>query len=199
MCRPQTRCDASATSLFNGKDLSGWVVEGADRDGQGNSVWRVKDGIIECQGHGIGYLRHATKHNDFVLSLEYRSAPGTNSGVGFRHRSFTGELDTRVSLTGFELQLLDDYGTPPSVNSSGALYRYVAPKRNAIKRPMEWNALLIECCGEHVRATLNGVLIQDVQQASFREIQRKPLSGYISLQNHGGNASFRNIHLRELK
>src|SRR5262245_34838226 len=134
--------------LFNGKDLTGWVVEGVKeyKDGdQVKPVWQVRDGLLHCDGKGFGFLRYAEREfADFKLRLEYRTAPKCNSGVGIRTVPFDPKrnLATRPSLASYEIQITDDAGKPPTKHSSGSLYRYVAPKSNPFKPAGEWNTLV---------------------------------------------------------
>jgi hypothetical protein len=76
-----------------------------------------------------------------------------------------------------------------------SLYRYVPPKKNASKAAGEWNAVVIECRGPKIRVTLNGEVVQDVDQSTIAAIRDKPLSGYFSLQCHGSPVEFRNLQL----
>jgi hypothetical protein len=187
--------------IFNGSDLSGWIVDGrADYlDGElRRPVWTAANGEILCAGRGFGFLRYERELGDFALRLEYRLAPKGNSGVGLRGPVFTGPAATRPSLAGYEIQLLDDSGKPPTDRSTGSLYRYLAPTENAARRAGEWNALEVECRGPRIRVTLNGRLIQDVDQSRHEALAGKPLRGFVSLQNHGSPAAFRAIELRDL-
>jgi hypothetical protein len=194
--------DESFESVFNGEDLGGWVVEGTQNYGKGQRdvpVWTAEDDRIVCNGHGFGFLRYDRSLTDFVLKLEYRLNRGVNSGVGIRYEKFTGERKTRPSYAGYEIQLLDDAGKKPNKSSTASLYRYVAASADASKPAGEWNALTIECRGPRIRVTLNGKMVQDVDQSTIPEIADKPLRGHISLQNHGGKVAFRRIRIQELK
>jgi len=75
---------------------------------------------------------------------------------------------------------------------------YFAPKVNATKPAGEWNQVEITCRGPRIRITLGGQLIQDVDQSQHDATREKPLSGYISVQDHGHRIEFRNIRLKEL-
>ena len=44
-----------------------------------------------------------------------------------------------------------------------------------VKEPGEWNAIDIECRGPRIKITLNGQLVQDVDQSTVEEIKNKPL------------------------
>ena len=193
--------------LFNGRDLDGWVIEShADSEvhPDGRPVWSVKNGEIECDGLGFGFLRYAREpFADVTLRMEFRlgkpaNGEPCNAGIGLRTGAFDRRRSraTRPSLRGYELQLLDDAGSPPSTHSSGSLYRYVAPRENAIRPAGEWNDLEVTLVGPRIRVVLNGRSIQDVDQGSVPQIRSKPLSGFFSLQNHGGPARFRNLRVR---
>jgi hypothetical protein len=191
-------------SLFNGKDLDGWVAEGVstyEKDGKSLPVWSVKDGHLLCTGKGFGFLRYSRREfADFVLHVEFRMAPRCNSGLGIR----TGPFDparsraTRPSFYSYEIQLFDDAGKPPSTHSTGSLYRYVAPRKNPIKPAGEWNSIDIECLGPMVKVTLNGERIIEVDQDRVPQLREKPRKGYVSLQNHGGLIEFRSVRLKEI-
>ncbi len=65
--------------LFNGKDLSNWVVMGKQEG------WEVKDGVIRSEGGREGHwLRSKNKYQDFIFKLEWRVSKGGNSGVYIR-------------------------------------------------------------------------------------------------------------------
>ncbi len=126
----------SDLTLFNGQNLDGWVAEGVSqyvKDNQARPVWTVEDGMLVCTGKGFGFLRYDRQaFTDFVFHVEFRLTPDCNSGLGIRTRSFDPEKSraTRPSFYGYEIQLCDDSGKPPTVHSSGSLYRYVAPRKN---------------------------------------------------------------------
>jgi len=79
-------------TLFNGVDLSGWHVV------QGNNEWVVEDGILRNVKVG-GNLVTDQKFDDFKLHLEFRYAPGGNSGVYLRGR--------------YEVQVLEGWSEEP--------------------------------------------------------------------------------------
>src|SRR4051794_32160986 len=68
---------AEPTSLFNGKDLSGWVNVNCAPD-----TWQVRDGMIICSGKPRGFLRTAEMYQNYRLELEWRHLKSKgNSGV----------------------------------------------------------------------------------------------------------------------
>lgn len=201
MLLPAASAEEKPIQLFNGKDLSGWVVEGRKTYQDGDKqkpIWTVRDGEIHCAGKGYGFLRYDRKFCDYVLRLEYNMSKGCNSGVGIRGVKFTSG-NTRPSAAGFELQILDDAGRKPTNRSGMSLYRYRAAKVNSVKPAGEWNKLRVECRGPVTRVTLNGKLLHDVDHSKDERIKNKPLCGYISVQNHGHTIRFRNLEVVELK
>ena len=50
-----------------------------------------------------------------------------------------------------------------------------------------------------IKVTLNGEQIVDVDQQKMEALRQKPLSGYVCLQNHGGNIEFRELRVREIR
>jgi len=187
--------------IFNGRDLSGWVVDGRKtrtENGQEVPVWTVREGVIHCAGRGGGFLRYDEELGDFIVRLEYCMSKGCNSGIGIRGVVFTGSRKTRPSFAGYEMQIVDDVGREPHKHSSGSLYRYVAPMKNATLPAGQWNRLEIECRGPKIRITLNDQLIHDFDQTTLEQTKDKPLSGYFSLQDHGKVIDYRNLRLKEL-
>ncbi len=201
LCYAASQPADDAAAIFNGQDLSGWVVEGSAtyRDGEEEKpVWHVADAMIVCAGSGFGFLRYDKELKDFAVHIEYRMSKGCNSGIGIRSVPFTGPRSTRPSYAGYEIQIADDAGRDPTDRSSGSLYRYVAPMANATKPPPEWNVIEIECRGPRIRIALNDQVIHDLDQTTIEQIKDKPLAGYLLLQNHGRRIEFQNIRLKEL-
>jgi hypothetical protein len=123
---------------------------------------------------------------------------GCNSGVGIRGVEFTGPAATRPSFASYEIQLLDDAGKPANSHSTCSLYRYLAPTATAVKPAGEWNEMVIECRGPRIKITLNGTVVQDVDQSQVESIKAKPLCGYLSIQNHGKLIEFRRLRVTDL-
>ena len=76
-------------SLFNGEDLSGWIQRG------GKARYYVEDGAIV--GETVprtpnAFLCTEQFYGDFILELEFKVAPGMNSGIQVRSNSFRNYL-----------------------------------------------------------------------------------------------------------
>jgi hypothetical protein len=183
--------DCRAEPIFNGQDLSGWVV-------MHGGEWTVEDGVLVGRNGtnwttnpalSGSWLRTAKEYGDFVLELEYAISSKGNSGIHFRSL-----LEKNPSFTGYEMQIVDDAGGQPRKSGTGSLYDVVAPTKNVSKPAGEWNQVRITCKGKRIQVTLNGEDVVDYQQAD-----RSP-RGYVGLQNHDARAvvKFRNIRIIEL-
>jgi hypothetical protein len=204
------RSEPTTESPFDGKSLTGWVVEGASSFKNGDKmepIWAAKDGLLSCRvtTGSFGFLRYDKKLKDFNLRFDYRfpdpiKGKRGNSGVGIRTTKFDPKQSTatRPSYYSYEVQLLDDADRKPDRHSTGSLYRYVAPSEQAAKPAPQWNTMEIECVGPRIQITLNGKKIIDVDQSMIKELREKPLEGYLCFQNHGSKIDFRNITLRDL-
>lgn len=68
-----------SVSLFNGKNLDGWIVYGTEK-------WYVENGLLVCESgpdKGYGYLGTEKSYKDFELTLEFLPEANGNSGVFF--------------------------------------------------------------------------------------------------------------------
>jgi hypothetical protein len=207
--------------LFNGKDLDGWVIEGARQLKDGTPIWTVADGHIKADAgkNGYGFLRYEKQpFGDFVFRVEYRFAPATadrpkgNSGLGIRTPPYDPKKsgETRPSYAAYEIQLLDDAGQPANAHGSGSLYRYLAPTANAVKPAPEWNTVEVTCRGPRIKVAINGQTVVDADQTTLADLppkgrpatipapKDKPLKGFLCLQSHTGQVEFRKVQVADL-
>src|SRR5678815_1343825 len=64
-------------SLFNGRDLSGWVPVNV-----APNTFTVRDGIIVSTGKPTGVMRTEKQYENFELELEWKHiVPGGNAGL----------------------------------------------------------------------------------------------------------------------
>jgi hypothetical protein len=170
--------------VFNGKDLAGWHSRLPNRE----IGWRVTNGILNNGNAGVPDLVTDAKFWNFALHVEYRIGKGSNSGVGLRGR--------------YEVQIIDDYGRPPSLHGNGALYSRIAPSKNASRPPGEWQTLDIRLVGRIVTVVLNDEKIIDHQVIEgLTAIASDPNEGQpgpLILQGDHGPVEFRNITLTPL-
>ena len=188
--------DKGWVTLYNGKDLTGWQTTGnwlPQKDG--SLLIKPRPGEKGWQRYSA-YLWSEKKYKDFVLHVEYKYPPKGNSGIHFR----VGDLKNPVH-TGIEAQVLDSYGKKKvGPHDHGGIIRTVGASKNMSKKPGEWNTMIVTCNGSHLKVTLNGEQIVDVQ-LDKTPMKDRPLEGYIGLQDHGepNNLHFRNIKIKELK
>ncbi|MBM2844763.1 MAG: hypothetical protein HW407_75 [Bacteroidetes bacterium] len=185
-------------SLLNGSDLAGWkVINGKE----GN--WSVEDGILFTTGEGGGWLSTEREYDNFQLDLDFRLAPGGNSGVFLR-----SPRQGDPAYTGMEIQVLDDYASEYANlkpwQYCGSLYGVQAASPRVTKKAGEWQHYTIVAQGPRVLVTLNNQVIVDADLISHMDKESthpglKRRSGYIGLQCHSLKVEFRNITIKELE
>lgn len=191
--------EAGFTSLFNGRNLDGWVgdVEG----------YAVRDGAIVCLQAKGGNLFAAKEYANFILRFEVKIPPGGNNGIAIRSPQEKGN----VAYSGTEIQVLDDphpmYANIKPYQHHGSVYGVVAATPGALKPAGEWNTQQIAVEGRRVKVTLNGrtIVDADLDEATRNgTLDEKPhpglsrTSGYLGFLGHGSPVEFRNVRIKEL-
>lgn len=212
---------AGFTSLFNGKDLSGWrgrpgkggvfspYVEAAFTDAERKATqdeWNADrdrhwwadaaTGELVTDGKGV-HLATEKAYGNFELRLEWKlTVPDGITGVYLRAYP--------------QVQLWDPASTTRektgAFRGSGALWNNTDDnpgKWPLVKadRPIgQWNHLRVRMVGERVWVWLNGQQTVDGQILDNYFDRSQPLlpTGPIELQSHGTEVRFRNIVVREL-
>lgn len=178
-----------AVSLFNGRNLDGWINYGTEK-------WFVdKDGTMVCESgpeKQYGYLGTEGHYKDFLLSLEFRQEANGNSGVFF-HCSVTG---TKVS--GWQAEI-----APPGLHTGGIYESYgrgwlILPDsaKEKVLKMGEWNKMELRVVGDTVDTWLNGV-----HMIHLTDPKIGAADGQIALQIHSGGGirvRWRNIVLKSL-
>ncbi len=198
--------------LFNGKDLGGWSTRKSDGRPAPADSWTVEDGLLARRGGG--YLWTDKKFGDFILDMEFKVAPKTNSGIIIRHDP-ESKSKKRYWWDGLlELQILDSgRKAKPTMHDCGSLYDMIAPTTNAMKAPGEWNRITITARGNQITVVMNCKKIIDIDLDDWTEAGKNPdgtpnkyhkpvkdqaRSGHILLQEHGHPVWFRNINIKPL-
>ena len=192
--------------LFDGSSLNGWRGLTDHDPGAG---WKVIDGAI-VRTDKSGDLLTLDDFGDFELSVEWKVADATNSGILYR----VSLSEAQTFYTGPEYQILDNIHGGDRVDpkhTAGALYDLVAPQKDLTHPVGTWNQTLIKVKGWHIEHWLNGEKIVDMDLDSPEGRALKAHSkfstmssfatykhGHIALQDHGGTVSFRNIKIREI-
>ncbi|HLF91842.1 MAG TPA: DUF1080 domain-containing protein [Planctomycetota bacterium] len=193
------------TSLFNGKDLSGWVYgksgKGENKSGAG---YAIENGVLFCTVKDGGNLFTEKEYGDFSFKFEFKLTVNANNGIGIR-----APLEGDSAYAGMEIQVLDDGG--PAYKSlrpeqyHGSVYDLVACKRGSQKPVGEWNEQEIWAKGSKVKVTLNGTVIVDADLADIKDEAKlkkhpgvKNAKGHIGFLGHGARVEFRGMRVKEL-
>ncbi len=181
--------------LFNGKDLSGWRINGEEK-------WVVENGTILCQStaNRYGYLTTEKTYRDFNLRLRFRGEAGGNSGVFF-HARITGiDPEHGPDIQGMQVEV-----DPNAGNHTGGLYESggrgwviqpTAEGERALRPLGEWNQLEVSVRRSHIVTRLNGIQIVD-----YTDPAPKFADGVIALQIHTGGGvkvRWKDIHIQEI-
>jgi len=199
-----TACPDDWQSLFDGKTLNGWHSPGNNQAGTTQSVnghipqrgshpqpcttseakttawekgaahWEAVNGELRGCDAGPGYLTSDRSFKNFVLSVEFKALPDTNSGVFIRN--------------GYEVQIWTDQ---EAGYTTGAIVSVAKTAKHYDFKADEWNTMVISAEGDHMTVVLNGEKTLDTNDSKYA-------SGPIRLQYWDYPISFRNLKIREL-
>lgn len=177
-------------SLFNGKDLTGWVPVG-------NEKWTVEDGVIHgvALTDGYGYLKTEKNYKDFHLSLRFLCQGSGNSGVFFHTDFKPGTADVSQGLQ-FEVDCTIGRHTGGLYGDGRGWIVWPSPENETVVRKGEWNEYLLKVEGNRYVSRLNGVTLVD-----FTDPRPRSFDGAIALQLHSGgegDMKFKDIWIRDL-
>jgi len=214
-------------SLFNGKDLTGWIVKCKPTDAD-KQFWQVEDGAILADSmagkdHDYIWLLTQQEYGDFILRLRfqaYRGNPG-NSGIQIRSRYddqaswLDGpQIDINPSGSWRTGMVWDEtrgvkHWLYPDVPKGEWVDPSMAPQEMVFYYSDEepgWNELEIKAVGTRVTAHLNGVKVTDYDGAGVldddvHKARNVGLSGHIALQIHTGDLlkiRYKDIYIKNL-
>jgi hypothetical protein len=191
-------------SLFNGRDLSGWVNANCAPE-----TWSVTNGMIHCTGRPTGAMRTDKQYENFILEVEWRHlSSGGNSGVFIWGTPIAAP--GVPFLRGIEVQVLDHGFNVPGKNQWYTTHGDVFPIHGAKMKPFgrhngdrsfpseerskgspEWNQYRIVCTNGTIRLSVNGAEVSGGEDCNYRK-------GYLALESEGAPVEFRNIRIKEL-
>ena len=204
--------------LFNGENLEGWHTYGAGNTYDG---WYIENGVLIFDHQLRTNSRSSnlvtdSKYTNFELSLDWNISNQGNSGI------FWGVIEDKQFdhpyQTGPEIQILDDnwkeyIEVRGDINRAGSLYGLMAPSTIESKGAGIWNHYLIHIDHnknigyvefnekEVLRFPVHGPEWEAmISKSGFADWPGfgKAKTGHISLQEHGGKVSFKNIKIRIL-
>ena len=231
---PAIGAGQSPNSLNEAEKRAGWklLFDGTNADAFRNyrkeelgKGWEVRDGALVRASKGAGDIVTRDQFEAFELQLEYRIAPGGNSGIMFH----VTEEEPQPWKTGPEVQVLDNAaGKDPQ--RAGWLYQLYAPQvpgwvrqleeaagrtvpdhLDATRPAGEWNHISLRVAPGGSEVAVNGVVYERFKKGSkdwdarvakskFAAFPKfgKADRGHICLQDHGDEVAFRAIKVREL-
>ncbi len=174
--------------LFNGKDLSGWVLS------EKGGLFSVENGEIVGRTKGDleinQFLVTEATYRDFDLKAKVKFING-NSGIQFRSK----RLDNGA-VVGPQADVADQYwGLLYEERGRGILERYPEEKARELVHQGDWNEFEIIARGDHVQIFLNGTKVIDRTDPEFDD------EGIIALQVHVGppmEVRFKDIEIKTL-
>jgi len=147
--------------LFDGKSLDAWRGYKSDTVPQG---WKINDGVLTKDGRPADLISR-DEFGDFELELEWKIAPGGNSGIFYRGSE---EYD-HIYWSAPEYQLLDDEKAEDNetrLTCAGAAYAIYPSPSGHLKPVGEFNATRIVARGAHVEQ-----LAERLQAARIRALE----------------------------
>jgi Domain of Unknown Function (DUF1080) len=176
-------------ALFNGKDLTGWTINGTEK-------WYVENGELVCESgpdKQYGYLSTNKAYKNFILTVQFKQEANGNSGVFFRS-SIEG-----VKINGWQVEV-----APLSMHTGGVYESYgrgwlIQPKPEDEQwlKTGEWNSMKIKVNADEVTTWLN-----DHQMIYLNDTTIGKGEGFIALQIHDGGGikvRWKNLEITEIK
>jgi hypothetical protein len=192
-------------SLFNGEDLSGWVIPDGD-----NGHWRVVGGVIDydalSEAPGDKHLWTEQEYEDFELRIDWRitdtpfisdrvrlikpdgtykldadgneihiTMPVSDSGIFLR-----GITKAQINIWDWPVGSGEVYGFRTDPNMPPEVVTGVTPITMADNDTGEWNAFKIIMMSDRLTVYLNDYKVIDNAQ-----LPDVPERGAIGLQHHG--------------
>ena len=177
---------AGSTSLFNGKDLSGWKIpKGNEKVGW----YQAKQGILELRSGPKkkgSVLWTEKNYKDFEVELEFRFVEGTiDSGIHLRNSD-----QIQIGISG---SLKRDMTCSPYIPGKG--YPVEASDVAKLLKAKDWNKVKIRAIGPKYTTWLQGKEVMNYESGSAKK------EGPIGIQSHGNRnmkIDFRNLTIKEL-
>lgn len=202
---PKTHPDTTGWKDLFAKDLS-------DADFP-KGVWTVEDGVFTASEDQAVWTKKT--YENFVLDLEFKNAPESNSGVIVHCSDKQNWIPNSI-----EIQIADDHsekwGKSPKTWQCAAVFGHAPAHKSLVKKPGEWNRMTITCKGKMVYVVLNGELVTEMDMKRWTSAKKNPdgseipswlsrpvaeleTKGYIGLQGKHAGAPiwFRKMKIKE--
>jgi hypothetical protein len=202
-------------SLFNGRDLSGWIMDipARDKDPKAPDAFIVRDGKLVSLGEPRGHLVSEGRYRNYRLEVEYRF-PGKPGNCGVlahasrlraRNNMFPQSIEVQMSSgdAGDFWVIEEDIEVPDMEKrrprKEGQKWgggkddaRRILNLTDGSEKPVgEWNHMAVECRERTIKVWVNGVLVNEGFNATADR-------GAIALQAEGAEVEFRRIDVAPL-
>ncbi|HEY6564695.1 MAG TPA: DUF1080 domain-containing protein [Pirellulaceae bacterium] len=138
---------------------------------QSGSAWTFNEGILTASADEVLWTKR--EFGDCVIDLEFKTEPGTNSGVIVYASDTANWIPNSV-----EVQITDDFSEEwsraPKTWQCGAIFGHLAPRESRVKHPGEWNRYTIFCEGHNLRVVLNDGLVTELDMSKWTDARHNP-------------------------
>lgn len=205
-----TACADNAESLFNGKDIGGWVMDVPQMDSIPNAPkpFVVREGMLASLGAPRGHLVTEKEYSNYRLEVEYRF-PNQPGNCGILVHASTPRALYQMFPKSIEVQMqhqdagdfwviVEDIEVTHMVKRRGpkaqwgiteGTNRRIVNLTDDSEHPLgEWNFMNIECLEDQIKVWVNGDLVNHGFNATVHK-------GKIALQAEGAEVEFRKLVL----
>lgn len=136
-----------------------------------SGVWSIEDGVITATEDQCIWTKK--DYENFVLELEFKNAAGTNSGVIVYCSDTKNWIPNSV-----EIQIADDYAKQwaeaDKTWQCAAIFGHLAASESRVKKPGEWNKMLVTCKGKNITVELNGKVVTKMDMSLWTSGTKNP-------------------------
>jgi len=179
-----------------------------------HGAWMLEDDVmVASEDQSIWSDRN---YEDYILDLEFKNAPGTNSGIILHCTDRQKWVPNSI-----EIQIADDYADKwaksPKNWQCGAIFGRVAPSASLVKKAGAWNRCTVISQDRMIHVMVNGEWVSHMNMDEHIDVHTNPdgssipewlenppstlhAYGQIGLQGKHGDAPiyFRNVRIKEL-
>jgi hypothetical protein len=192
-----------ALVLFDGTNFDEWVGDGPE----GVVTWTITEEGAAQVTPMTGSILTRREFEDFNLHLEFRApySPGNA-------HQFNGNSGVFLQVA-YEVQVLQNHGSPGLIDECGAFYKLFAPEINMCYPPLSWqtyditfHAARFDGNGKRARparATVvhNGVAIhteRELPETTIPDLPPPTVPRPLYLQDHHNQVQYRNIWIQPI-
>jgi len=203
---PKTHPDSKNWDNLFDQDLSDAIFP--------KGVWYYEGGLLTATKDENIWTKK--EYGNCIIDLEFKNAPGTNSGVFVYGSDLKNWIPNSV-----EVQILDDYSpkwsSAPKTWLCAGIFGRLAPSKQVVKKAGEWNRMTVTCRGSRIYVILNGEHVTEIDMKKWTSAKKNPdgsdippwlsrplaemaTKGHVGLQGKHAGAPiyFRNVKIKAL-